>query len=290
MRLAKREMLRTTFLFKTKRKMSPRKRLSFKLIDAIAGTDIKEAVGLTENTKETKTKTELPDWIPAAPNNSNANNMKQKVIFVLDKASLTLAHVGNIIRVLNPDHHADFMRKKKIDPYVHRPDIVHDALHQIMTSRLCMSGRLEAVYIKTDCGVLIEVSPRTAIPPSLDKFCDLMSKVLQDLRVAPRGKSVRGGMTLFRLVKNPVTRHLPVNSFKVGLSCSTSKAVELRDYVSDLGVSDVENLVFVVGAMARGAIDSDYLDDLVSVSGDHLSAASCLSRICIALERKWNIL
>ncbi|CAN6582693.1 unnamed protein product [Malus baccata var. baccata] len=278
MRLAKREMLRTTFLYKTKRKMSPRKRLSSKLIDAIAGADIKEAVGLTENTKETKT--ELPDWIPAAPNNSNANNMKQKVIFVLDKASLTLVHVGNIIRGLNPDHHADFMRKKKLDPYVHRPDIVHDALHQIMTSRLCMSGRLEAVYIKTDCGVLIEVSPRTAIPASLDKFCDLMSKVLQDLRVAPSGKSVRGGMTLFRLVKNPVTRHLPVNSFKVGLSCSAMI----------WGGADVENLVFVVGAMARGAIDSEYLDDLVSVSGDHLSAASCLSRICIALERKWNIL
>ncbi|KAK3030250.1 hypothetical protein RJ639_038373 [Escallonia herrerae] len=73
-----------------------------------------------------------------------------------------------------------------------------------------------------------------------------------------------------------------------GLSVSSRRAVPLRDYVNT--ISNDVTLVFVVGAMAHGNIDSDYTDDFISVSNYPLSAGTCLAQICTAVERHWNIL
>ncbi|XP_020228162.1 ribosomal RNA small subunit methyltransferase NEP1 isoform X2 [Cajanus cajan] len=190
----------------------------------------------------------------------HSHNSKQGVYFILEKASLVAAFVGKKYQILNPDEHANFLRRKNMNPYDFRPDIVHEALLQIMSSRLCLSGRLRAVFIRTD-----EV------------------ELLQKFSIKSKG----GHGKLLKLIQNPVTNHLPINSLKIGLSFSSTKAVQLRDYVS--GANCDENLVFVVGAMAHGKIDVDYIEDLISVSGYPLSAGTCLRRICIALERSWNI-
>ncbi|KAK2388477.1 ribosomal RNA small subunit methyltransferase NEP1 [Trifolium repens] len=50
------------------------------------------------------------------------------------------------------------------------------------------------------------------------------------------------------------------------------------------------DLVFVVGAMAHGKIETDYTEDYIAVSGYPLSAAYCIARICNSIEGKWNIL
>ncbi|WCJ33881.1 Ribosomal RNA small subunit methyltransferase NEP1 [Euphorbia peplus] len=223
--------------------------------------------------------TELPG-IPIAP---SVKSSKSGVIFVLEKASLTIASVGRKVQILNPNEHATSMRKKKMNPYNYRPDIVHEALCQIMGSRLRMAGRLKAVYIKTDEGILIKVEPNAKIPGNLGMFCSMMAELLQKLSIKAKGK----GGKLLRLVENPVTQYLPVNSRKIGLSYSSKKAVELRDYVN--AINHDEDLVFVVGAMAHGKIDSDYTDDLISVDENPLTAAICLRHLCYAMERRWNI-
>ncbi|KAH1100926.1 hypothetical protein GYH30_035860 [Glycine max] len=111
----------------------------------------------------------------------------------------------------------------------------------------------------------------------------MKAELLQKFSIKSKG----GHGKLLRLIQNPVTDHSPINSCKVGLSFSSQKTVQLRDYVSDANCN--ENLVFVVGAMAHGKIDADYIDDLISVSGYPLSAGTCLRRICIALERNLKI-
>ncbi|PQQ11823.1 ribosomal RNA small subunit methyltransferase NEP1-like [Prunus yedoensis var. nudiflora] len=199
--------------------------------------------------------------IPLTPSNQNMN---RGVTFVLEKASLVPAFVGRTYQILNPQVHADFLRRKKLDPYKYRPDIVHEALRQIMDTRLCKAGRLDAVYIKTDEGVLIKVEPQATIPESLEKFCYMMSQLLQKLSIKSTGRRGR----LLRVVKNPIAQHLPANSLKIG------KPPIMRR----------------VGAMAHGRIDSENADDIISVSDYPLSAVVCLERISIALERKWNIL
>lgn len=220
--------------------------------------------------------------IPLAP--SSRDPKPPRVIFVLEKASLVPAYVGRSYQILNPDEHADFLRKKNMNPYDHRPDIIHEALLQIMGSRLCMAGGVQAIYIKTVQGVLIKVEPHTHIPKTLGPFCAMMSQLLQKLSIKARGK----GEKLLRLVENPVTKYLPLNSHIIGLSFSSKKAVRIRDYIGN--ISNDQSLVFVVGAMAHGKIDCDYINDFVSVSGLPLSAAVCLRRICIAVERQRKIL
>ncbi|RDX66454.1 Ribosomal RNA small subunit methyltransferase nep-1, partial [Mucuna pruriens] len=221
--------------------------------------------------------------LPGIPLPPHSHNSKHGVYFILEKASLVAAYVGKKYQILNPDEHANFLRRKNMNPYDFRPDIVHEALLQIMSSRLCLTGRLRAVFIRTDEGILIRVEPKTQIPKTLGSFCNMMAELLQKFCIKSKG----GHGKLLRLIQNPVTHHLPVNSRKIGLSFSSPKAVQLRDYVSDANCD--ENLVFVVGAMAHGKIDVDYTDDLISVSGYPLSAGTCLRRICIALERSWKI-
>ncbi|KAK7392360.1 hypothetical protein VNO78_20796 [Psophocarpus tetragonolobus] len=230
------------------------------------------------------------------------------------------AFVDKKYQILNPDEHASYLRRKYLNPYDYRPEIVQEALLQIMSSRLCMAGRLRAVFIRTDEGILIRVEPQTLIPKTLGSFCNMMGnflysclyysiihpyswflsshpclsllkysinflvELLQKFSIKSKGGH---GKKLLRLIQNPVTDHLPVNSRKVGLSFSSPKAVQISDYLSDANCH--ENIVFVVGAMGHGKIDVDYIDDLISVSGYPLGAGTCLRRICIALERKWKI-
>ncbi|PIA63440.1 hypothetical protein AQUCO_00201051v1, partial [Aquilegia coerulea] len=227
---------------------------------------------------------ELPG-IPIVPCSSSSSDKKSKsgIIFVLEKASLEVAKVGKTYQLLNSDDHSSFLRKHNRNPGDYRPDIAHQALLAILDSPLNKAGRLRAVYVRTEKGVLFEVKPHVRIPRTFKRFCGVMLQLLQKLSISATTKREK----LLRVIKNPVTQHLPVNSRKVGLSHSSEKLVQLQDYVA--AAKDDMNLVFVVGAMAHGKIDKDYTDDFISVSGYPLSAACCISRICNTLELKWKI-
>ncbi|KAJ7976622.1 Ribosomal RNA small subunit methyltransferase NEP1 [Quillaja saponaria] len=222
------------------------------------------------------------DGIPIAP--SDLKTYKPKVIFVLERASLEVAKVGKTYQLLNSDDHANFLRKNNKNPADYRPDIVHQALLFILDSPLNKAGRLHAVYVRTDKGVLLEVKPHVRLPRTFKRFAGIMLQLLQQLSISAVGKREK----LLRVIKNPVTQYLPVNSRKIGFSHSSKKLVNMHDYVATAG-SDVD-LVFVVGAMAHGKIETDYTDDYISISDYPLSAAYCITRICNALEGKWNIL
>ncbi|KAG6553561.1 hypothetical protein Mapa_004474 [Marchantia paleacea] len=206
------------------------------------------------------------------------------VIFILEKASLEAGKVGKNYQLLNCDDHGNFLRKHKRDPAQYRPDIVHQALLAILDSPLNKAGRLKALYVKTDKNVLIQVNPHIRIPRTFKRFCGLMVQLLQKLSI----RATNGSDKLLRVVKQPVTRHLPVGARRVGMSFSAPKVVQLKDYVAAVGLKSTT--VFVVGAMAHGKIEADYLDDFVAVSEFPLSAACCIGRICNALELQWDIL
>ncbi|XVF24479.1 hypothetical protein REPUB_Repub13aG0131600 [Reevesia pubescens] len=201
---------------------------------------------------------ELPG-IPLAP---SKQDKKPGVTFVLDQASLVCANVGKRYQILNSSEHAAFLRRKNMNPYIYRPDIIHEVLCRIIDSRLCKSGRIQSIYVKTNEGVLIKVEPNTHIPRTPRHFRNMMAELLQNFSVKAANKR--------------------------GLSYSSNKLVRLKDYVG--GISEDENLVFVVGAMAQGKIDADYIDDLISVYRGRMSARMCLEEIFEAVESKWKIL
>ncbi|KAF5474251.1 hypothetical protein F2P56_006165 [Juglans regia] len=234
-----------------------------------------------EEGKEKEVVNEL-QGIPITPSHQNAD--KAGVIFILEKASLEVAKVGKSYQLLNSDDHSNFLRKNNRNPADYRPDIVHQALLMILDSRINKSGRLRAVYVRTEKGVLIEVKPYVRIPRTFKRFAGIMLQLLQKLSITAVGKREK----LLRVIKNPVTQYLPINSRRIGLSHSSDKLVNINQYVAS-AVSDAD-IVFVVGAMAHGKIDKEYANDFISISGFPLSAAYCIAMITTALEAKYNIL
>uniref|UniRef100_A0A7C9AQG3 Uncharacterized protein n=2 Tax=Opuntia streptacantha TaxID=393608 RepID=A0A7C9AQG3_OPUST len=222
--------------------------------------------------------------MPGIPVTVSDQNSRSGAIFILEKATLEVAKVGKTYQILNSEDHANFLRKHNKNPADYRPDIAHQALLTILDSPLNKAGRVRAVYVKTDKGVLFEVKPHVRIPRTYKRFAGIMLQLLQKLSITAVGKREK----LFRVVKNPVTQYLPVNSRKIGFSFSSERLVDVQKYVAD--VRDDVNFVFVVGAMAHGRIDDEYVDDYISISGYPLSAAWCLSRICEGLQRRWSVL
>ncbi|KAL6971349.1 rRNA small subunit pseudouridine methyltransferase Nep1 [Sarracenia purpurea var. burkii] len=219
--------------------------------------------------------------IPIQPHDEKAQT---GAIFILEKASLEVAKVGKTYQLLNSDDHASFLRRNNKNPADYRPDIAHHAILAILDSPLNKAGRMRALYVRTEKGVLFEVKPHVRIPRTYKRFSGIMLQLLQKLSITAVGRREK----LLRVIKNPVTQYLPINSKKIGFSFSSKKLVDISDYVA--AVSDDVNFVFVVGAMAHGKIDKDYVEDFISISGYPLSAAGCINRICIALEQKWKIL
>ncbi|PKI32588.1 hypothetical protein CRG98_046985 [Punica granatum] len=217
------------------------------------------------------------EGIPIMPT-QNQSSKNPGIIFVLEKASLEVAKVGKSYQILNSDDHANFLRKNGRNPADYRPDIVHQALLSILDSPLNKAGKVRAVYVKTEKGVLFEVKPHVRIPRTYKRFAGIMLQLLQKLSITATGKREK----LLRVIKNPVTQYFPVNSKRIG------KLVEMQDYVAT--ISDDTPLVFVVGAMAHGKIETEYTDDFISISNYPLSAACCINIICDAVRRHMNFI
>ncbi|KAL1191540.1 hypothetical protein V5N11_002361 [Cardamine amara subsp. amara] len=215
---------------------------------------------------------------------SDRSTDKPGVVFVLEKASLEVAKVGKTYQLLNSDDHANFLKKNNRNPADYRPDITHQALLMILDSPINKAGRLKAVYVRTEKGVLFEVKPHVRIPRTFKRFAGIMLQLLQKLSITAVGSREK----LLRCIKNPVEDHLPVNSRKIGFSHSSEKLVNMQKHLAT--VFNDTDTVFVLGAMAHGKIKCDYIEDFVSISGYPLSAAYCISRICEALSTNWNII
>ncbi|KNA06836.1 hypothetical protein SOVF_177370 [Spinacia oleracea] len=223
------------------------------------------------------------DDMPGIPITVSDKKSSSGAVFILERASLEVAKVGKAYQILNSEDHANFLKKHNKNPAEYRPDIVHQALLMILDSPLNKAGRIRSVYVKTEKGVLFEVKPHVRIPRTYKRFAGIMLQLLQKLSISAAGKRDK----LFRVIKNPVTQYLPLNSRKIGFSFSSEKLVNIQKYVDD--VKEEENFVFVVGAMAHGKVDDEYVEDYISISGYPMSAAWCIARICEGLQRKWSI-
>jgi rRNA small subunit pseudouridine methyltransferase Nep1 len=93
-----------------------------------------------------------------------------------------------------------------------------------MDSPLNKAGYLK-VYIKTENGVLIDISANTKIPRTFKRFSALIAQILSKLRI----RAVESSETLLKVIKNPITLHLPPNAPKIGTSCK-ARLVDFKVY------------------------------------------------------------
>jgi len=204
---------------------------------------------------------------------------EKRLIVVLENAQLESAKIGPNFELLNGDDHGSFLKKFKKDPAACRPDITHQCLLMLLDSPLNRAGKLQ-VYVHTSAGVLIEVNPQTRIPRTYKRFAGLMVQLLHKFSI----RASDGPMKLLKVIRNPITDHLPIGSIKYGTSFSAEKLIKPIELVSD-----EKPVVIVVGAMAHGKVSVDYTEETVSISGYPLSGALACAKITSAFEAKWDI-
>ncbi|XP_053548798.1 ribosomal RNA small subunit methyltransferase NEP1-like [Bombina bombina] len=204
----------------------------------------------------------------------------RRLIVLLEGASLETVRVGKTYELLNCDQHKNQLLKNGRDPGEVRPDITHQSLLMLMDSPLNRAGLLQ-VYIHTQRNVLIEVNPQTRIPRTFPRFCGLMVQLLHKLSV----RAADGPQKLLKVIKNPLTDHLPVGCVKISTSFSGERVPCVRDLVPP------DNpVLLVVGAFAHGAVNVGYTERCVSLSQYPLSAALTCAKICTAFEEVWGVL
>ncbi|KDQ28877.1 hypothetical protein PLEOSDRAFT_1063626 [Pleurotus ostreatus PC15] len=185
--------------------------------------------------------------------------------------------------LLNCDDHQGILAKTGRDIADARPDITHQCLLTLLDSPLNKAGLLQ-VYIHTAKGVLIEVNPHVRIPRTFKRFSGLMVQLLDKLSI----RGVNGPEKLLKVIRNPISDHLPANTFKITLS-GDAPTVRLSNYLSS--VPQTHSIAVFVGAMARGKDDfaDAYVDEKISISEYSLSASVACGKFCCALEELWDI-
>ncbi|XP_071944546.1 ribosomal RNA small subunit methyltransferase NEP1-like [Antedon mediterranea] len=206
-------------------------------------------------------------------------NLDKRLIVVLENASLETVKTTKGFELLNCDHHKHLMKKYKRNPSDCRPDIAHQCLLMLFDSPLNRAGLLQ-VFVHTDRNVLIQISPQTRIPRTFDRFCGLLVQLLHKLSISASD----GPQKLLRIIKNPVSSHLPVGCKKICLSYSAKKLVKPSELVPVDGP-----VVLVIGAMAHGKVEPDFTEDDISISNYPLSGALTCAKICSAFEEGWGI-
>ncbi|KAF2671806.1 nucleolar essential protein 1 [Microthyrium microscopicum] len=219
----------------------------------------------------------------------------QRLVVVLSNASLETyrAHAwggrngasrDEKYSLLNSDEHIGIMRKMGRDISEARPDITHQCLLTLLDSPVNKAGKLQ-IYIHTAKNVLIEVNPTVRLPRTFKRFAGLMVQLLQRYHI----RSNESNEPLLRIIKNPITEHLPPNCRKVTLSFE-GPVVRVKDYIQTLGPK--ESICVFIGAMAKGKDDfADlYKDDTISISNYSLSASVACSKFCHAAEDIWSII
>lgn len=208
----------------------------------------------------------------------NASNEK-RLIVILENASLETVKNGKTFELLNCDKHRGILKKHDRDIGSCRPDITHQCLMMLMDSPLNRAGLLQ-VYIHTERNILIEVHPQTRIPRTFERFCGLMVQLLHKLSV----RAADANLKLMKVVKNPVTNYLPAGCRKVCMSFTASEVTGPKK----LAPAN-EPMACVIGAMAHGSVNVDYIDESYSISNYPLSAALTCAKLCNGFEEKWGV-
>ncbi|KAK9466100.1 Alpha/beta knot methyltransferase [Lipomyces arxii] len=240
----------------------------------------------------TRSDLDVPSFVPeaAVPVQSHDKNT-QRLIVVLSQACLETHKIpskngaqGERYALLNCDDHQGLLKRMQRDIADARPDITHQCLLTLLDSPINKAGKLQ-VYILTAKGVLIEVNPSVRIPRTFKRFSGLMVQLLHKLSI----RSVNSHEKLLKVIKNPITDHLPTKCRRITLS-SDAKPLKVQDYVQTLEPD--ESICVFVGAMAHGTDDfaDEWVDDKISVSQYSLSASVACSKFCHGCEDAWNIM
>ena len=219
------------------------------------------------------------------------DKQKPRLIVVLENATLETVKVKHgkkgddaSYQLMNCDDHANMLRKAGREISEMRPDITHQCLLTLLDSPLNKAGHLQ-VYIRTRNNVLVEVHPHTRIPRTFKRFSGLMVQLLHKLSI----RSTQGGEKLLKVIKNPITDHLPIGCRKIVCS-GDAPTVRVTQFAASLPKD--EPICFIIGSYAHGPDNfaDEYCDEKIAISEFPLSASVTCAKICCAFEDLWNVI
>ncbi|KAJ3436255.1 nep1/mra1 [Anaeramoeba flamelloides] len=211
----------------------------------------------------------------------NQEEKEDRIIIILQKACLRTIKVKDKYELLNHDDHHRIISQSK-EKLSARPDILYQTLITLQDSPLNKAGKLQ-IYIHTETNVLIQVNPKLHVPRTFHRFKKLMVQLLKNLTI----RSTNNSEILLKVIKNPVTKYLPTGCPIIGCSHSSDSLIDLHEFVPKLPKGPI---IFILGAMAHGAIDTSYSETTISFSQFPLSASVACGKICFAFEHLWEIL
>ncbi len=214
----------------------------------------------------------------------NEIEKEKQLIVILEGAPLKLGTVGKEVVLLNSEDHSTFIKKKLAqDPAKFRPDILHQCLLTLLDSPLNKAGRLK-IFIKTFENVLISVDPTVKIPRTFKRFSSLFAQLLQKLKI----RAVNSSKTLLKVIKNPISDHIPINTLKIGTS-TMGKLVDVKTFIAEKTL-DIP-IAYIIGAVSKGnpGMECGYADEVIKISNYGLSASNCAFKIINAYEELWSI-
>ncbi|SPC62212.1 related to EMG1 - Protein required for ribosome biogenesis [Ustilago sp. UG-2017b] len=260
------------------------------------------AAAKANTAKRSRVDSSLVPQVPKVPKTAAEKENTPRLIVVLEQACLETYKVstgsasrggggggrnnkdgGDKYALLNCDDHQRVLAKMGRDIAEARPDITHQCLLTLLDSPLNKAGFLQ-VYIHTAKGALIEVNPHVRIPRTFKRFSGLMVQLLHKLSI----RSMGGSEKLLRVIKNPVTDHLPAKTHKVTLSFD-SPVQRLSNYLPT--IPENHSIAVFVGAMAHGKDNfaDGLVDEKISISEYSLSASVACGKFCCALEDFWGV-
>lgn len=214
---------------------------------------------------------------------------ERKLIIVLERANLDIIKIDAqykrpaSLELINCDEHMHTIRKLKKDPAFCRPDIVYQCLKILSQCPLNRAGLLQ-VYVRTQNNELFKVDPQFAVPDSFQEFTKVMVQLLHHLRPVRAKKCSK---QLLKLLKNPVTLHLPTGCPRFGTS-SKAKRVKRPSEIVPASDNPYQSVCVVIGAMAHESCNPDYVSETISFSKYPLSAALVCAKLTSAFEESWG--
>ncbi|SCU71556.1 EMG1/NEP1 methyltransferase, putative [Trypanosoma equiperdum] len=165
------------------------------------------------------------------PRSAEEKSRWRRVIIILEHCPLAVVRGKYGFELLAERHRAHHARYKQ-DPAEWRPDVVHQALLHLMDSPLNRAGMLQ-VFLRTKKGVVIAVDPRLRVPRHMRLFEKMMVSCLYRMKV----RAANGSVSLLRVVKNPVTDHIPANCTLIRVEKDGDAVPDIFAYCATCGTN-----------------------------------------------------
>lgn len=163
------------------------------------------------------------------PRSAEEKEKWQRVIVILEHCPLQSIQTDKGFELLS-ERHRSYHSRHNQDPAEWRPDVVHQCLLHLQDSALNRAGKLE-VFLHTKKGVCISVDPRLKVPRHMRLFEKMMVSVLFKMKI----RASTGYLSLMRVVKNPITDHVPANTALIRVEKDGEPVEDLLKYCEYVG-------------------------------------------------------